>query len=92
MEIRWGSFHMYWLIDLLVLSRLLAVSIQRVKLFHVAFILILTGAAYFLFFMAFTVGWMAIQGMLGFAVVLLFGVMLIALELVNIGVRRIKQT
>ncbi|REB07445.1 hypothetical protein DVB69_11505 [Sporosarcina sp. BI001-red] len=90
-EIRWGSFHLYSSVGILVLTGLLALSYQRVKPFHVAFILILTGAAYFLFFMTFTVGWVVAQGMLGFAVAVVVGVMLIVSRLVHMWVRLVKR-
>lgn len=91
MEIRWGSMHMYWGIGILMLTGLLAVSYQRVKPFHVAFILILSGAAYFLFFMTFTVGWVGFQGMLGFAIAVIVGVILIVTRLLNMWIGHVKR-
>lgn len=91
-EIRWGLFHVYWGVGILVLVGLLAISYQRVKPFHVAFILILTGAAYFLFFMTFTVGWVAAQGMFGFAVAVIVGALMIVSRLIYMWVGHIKRT
>lgn len=89
---RWGSFHVYWAVGILVLSGLLAVSYKQVKPFHVVFVLILTGAAYLLFFMTFTVGWVGALGMLGFAVAVFVGVILIISNLVLMWVRHAKGT
>ncbi|WOV85674.1 RND transporter [Sporosarcina jeotgali] len=90
-QFRWGSFHMYWSIAILALSGLLAAAYKHVKPFHVVVIIILTGAANLLFFMTFTVGWVAAQGMLGFAVAIAAGMILFFSKLIFIWISHLKR-
>ena len=90
-QFRWGSFHLYWSIAILVLSGLLAVAYKQVKPFHVVVILLLTGAAYLLFFMTFTVGWVAAHGMLGFAVAIAAGMILFFSRLIFMLISHLKR-
>ncbi|WP_338472936.1 RND transporter [Niallia sp. XMNu-256] len=72
-EFRWGTLHMIISIAILILSIFLAIGWKRLFPFNVPIAIILVGFCYLLFFLTFTVGWVAIQGMLGFFIAFLVG-------------------
>lgn len=76
-EFRWGSLHTILLIVILVVSFPVAMGWKRLSPFNVPIAIILAGFCYELFFLTFTVGWVGIQGMLGFVVAFLIGGILI---------------
>lgn len=76
-EFRWGSLHTILLIVILVVSFPVAMGWKRLSPSNVPIAIILAGFCYELFFLTFTVGWVGIQGMLGFVVAFLIGGILI---------------
>lgn len=75
-EFRWGSIQMFTAIALLICSVLLAKGWKRLFPFNVPIAIILVGFCYVLFFLTFTTGWVGFQGMFGFFIAILIGVIL----------------
>lgn len=78
---RWGSFNKAISVIILVMSSFLAVGWKRLFPFNVPIAIIIVGFSYLLIFHTFTVGWIATQGMIGFFIAFLTGVVLIAIYL-----------
>jgi hypothetical protein len=76
-EFRWGSIQMFILIAILIYSVLLAKEWKRLFPFNVPIAIILLGFCYVFFFLTFTTGWVDFQGMFGFFIALLLGLILI---------------
>ncbi|MEH7226092.1 RND transporter [Bacillus sp. JJ1566] len=74
---RWGSLHIIISFAILILSIFLALGWKRLFPYNVPVAIILAGFCYVLVFLSFTIGWVGIQGMLGFFVAFLIGVILI---------------
>jgi len=77
MEFRWGFLHTILSIVMLVISIPVVIRWKRLSPFNIPIAIIIAGFGYELFFLTFTVGWVGIQGMLGFVVAFLVGVILI---------------
>jgi hypothetical protein len=76
-EFRWGLLHTIISIAILVISTSLAIGWKRLFPFNVPIAIIMAGFCYVLFFLTFTVGWVGIQGMIGFFIAFLIGMILI---------------
>lgn len=70
---RWGPPHIIILTFILIISVFLAAGWKRLFPFNVPVAIILVGFCYELFFLTFTIGWVGIQGMLGFLIAFLIG-------------------
>jgi hypothetical protein len=75
-EFRWGSIQTFTVIALLISSVLLAKRWKRLFPFNVPIAIILVGFCYVLFFLTFTTGWVGFQGMFGFFIAFLLGMIL----------------
>jgi len=75
-EFRWGSIQMFTVIALLISSVLLAKGWKRLFPFNVPIAIILLGFCYVLFFLTFTTGWVGFQGIFGFFIAFLIGMIL----------------
>ncbi len=76
-EFRWGLLHTIISVAILFISSFLALGWKRLFPFNVPIAIIIAGFCYVLFFLTFTVGWVAIQGIIGFFIAFLIGVILI---------------
>ncbi|MEH7237637.1 RND transporter [Bacillus sp. JJ1562] len=74
---RWGSLHIIISIAILIISVFLEIGWKRLFPFNVPIAIILVGFCYVLIFLTFTIGWVGAQGMLGFFIAFLIGVVLI---------------
>src|SRR6478735_2492524 len=85
---RWGTLHIIISIAILIISVFLAIGWKRLFPFNVPISIILVGFCYVLFFLTFTIGWVGIQGMLGFFIAFLIGVILIISYSISIRIER----
>ncbi|MGY4690708.1 RND transporter [Salibacterium sp. K-3] len=74
---RWGTLHIIISAAILTLSVFLAIGWKRIFPFNVPVAIILTGLCYALSFLTFTIGWGGLQGIFGFFIALIIGVILI---------------
>lgn len=91
MEFRWGFLHTIISIAILVISTSLAIGWKRLFPFNVPIAIIMAGFCYELFFLTFTVGWVGIQGMVGFFIAFLIGMILIISYFVSNLIERSKS-
>lgn len=89
---RWGTLHFFISIAILIISVFLAIGWKRLFPFNVPIFIILVGFCYVLFFLTFTIGWVGIQGMLGFLIAFLIGVILIISYSISILIQRLNAT
>lgn len=89
---RWGTLHIIISIAILIISVFLAIGWKRLFPFNVPISIILVGFCYLLFFLTFTVGWVGIQGMLGFLIAFLIGVILIISYSISFLIQRRNAT
>lgn len=87
---RWGTLHIIFLIAILIISVFLATGWKRLFPFNVPVAIILVGFCYVLFFLTFTIGWVGIQGMLGFFIAFLIGMILIGCYSISFLMERRK--
>lgn len=73
----WGMLHTIFFLVVLILVTLLIAGWKRLFPFNAPLAIILTGFCYQLFFLTFTVGWIAMQGTLGMLVSFFIGMALI---------------
>jgi hypothetical protein len=85
---RWGTLHMIFLLAILIISVFLATGWKRLFPFNVPIAIILVGFCYVLFFLTFTIGWVGIQGMLGFFIAFLIGMILIGSYSISLLIKR----
>jgi len=90
LEFRWGFIHNFILAAIIIISCLLATAWKRLFPYNMPIMIILLGIAYILFFLTFTVGWVGIQGMLGFIVAFLFGIFLMIVYSISDLIQRRK--
>ncbi|QUG41736.1 RND transporter [Psychrobacillus sp. INOP01] len=76
-KFRWGLFDTIISVVILFMSSFLALCWKRLFPFNVPIAIIIVGFCYVLFFLTFTVGWVAFQGIFGFFIAFLTGVILI---------------
>lgn len=81
-EFRWGSLHTIISVAILFISSFLALGWKRLFPFNVPIAIIIAGFCYVLFFLTFTVGWVGMQGIIGFLIAFLIGIILIVSFLV----------
>lgn len=81
-DFRWGSLHTIILVAILFISSFLVWGWKRVFPYNVPIAIIIAGFCYVLFFQTFTVGWVGIQGIIGFFIAFLIGIILILSYLV----------
>ncbi|PKR77570.1 RND transporter [Halalkalibacillus sediminis] len=74
---RWGSLHTIIAIIILLISSFLALGWKRIFPFNVPIAIIVAGCCYMLIFLTFTIGWVGMQGMAGFLIAFIIGVILI---------------
>ncbi|WP_449537758.1 RND transporter [Ferdinandcohnia sp. Marseille-Q9671] len=74
---RWGSLHIIVSIIIIVVSAFLAMSWKRLFPFNMPVAIVMAGLCYALFFLTFTIGWVGIQGMVGFLLTLVIGIIMI---------------
>ncbi|MEH7386348.1 RND transporter [Bacillus sp. JJ1521] len=89
---RWGSLHIIISIAILIISAFLAIGWKRLFPYNVPVAIILVGFCYVLFFLTFTIGWVSLQGMLGFFIAFLIGVILIISYSISIHIERRNTT
>ena len=89
---RWGTLHIIISMVILINSVFLAIGWKRLFPFNVPIAIILVGFCYILFFLTFTIGWVGIQGMLGFFIAFLIGVILISSYSISLLIQRRKTT
>lgn len=89
---RWGTLHIIISMVILIISVFLAIGWKRLFPFNVPIAIILVGFCYILFFLTFTIGWVGIQGMLGFFIAFLIGVILISSYSISFLIHRRKTT
>jgi hypothetical protein len=89
---RWGTLHIIIAVAILVISVFLTKGWKRLFPFNIPVAIILVGFCYVLFFLTFTIGWVSIQGMLGFFVAFLIGVILISSYSIYFLIERRKTT
>jgi hypothetical protein len=77
LEFCWGSIHSFILTAIIIISCLLVPAWNRLFPYNMPIMIILLGFVYALFFLTFTVGWVGVQGMLGFIIAFLLGIFLI---------------
>ncbi|WP_391203323.1 RND transporter [Psychrobacillus sp. L4] len=65
-EFRWGLLDTIISVVILFMSSFLALGWKRLFPFNVPIAIIIAGFCYVLFFLTFTVGWVAFQGIFGF--------------------------
>ncbi|MEK4031342.1 RND transporter [Pseudobacillus sp. FSL P4-0506] len=87
---RWGTLHIIISITILSISVFLAVGWKSFFPFNVPIAIILVGFCYLLFFLTFTIGWVGVQGMLGFIIALLIGMILIISYSISFLIQRRK--
>lgn len=87
---RWGTLHIIFLIAIFIISVFLATGWKRLFPFNVPVAIILVGFCYVLFFLTFTIGWVGIQGMLGFFIAFLIGMILIGCYSISFLMERRK--
>lgn len=87
---RFGTLHMIFLVAILIISVFLATGWKRLFPFNVPVAIILVGFCYVLFFLTFTIGWVGIQGMLGFFIAFLIGMILIGCYSISFLMERRK--
>jgi hypothetical protein len=90
LEFRWGSVHNFILAAIMIISCLLATTWKRLFPYNMPIMIILLGIAYALFFLTFTVGWVGLQGLLGFIVAFLFGIFLMIVYSISDLIQRRK--
>ncbi|KKK39100.1 RND transporter [Mesobacillus campisalis] len=76
--LRWGTLHFVITIAMLIIFAFLAKGWKQLFPFNVPIAIILVGFCYELFFLTFTIGWVGIQGMLGFLIAILIALILIS--------------
>ncbi len=89
---RWGSLHIIISIAILIISAFLAIGWKRSFPYNVPVAIILVGFCYILFFLTFTIGWVGMQGMLGFFIAFLIGMILIISYCISFLIERRNTT
>ncbi|KAA0549877.1 RND transporter [Bacillus sp. BGMRC 2118] len=90
LDFRFGSLHIFLSFIILLLTTLLAIGWKRLFPYNVPIAIILIGFCYVLTFLTFTVGWVGIQGMMGFVIAFLIGILLIIVYLAFNVINKIK--
>lgn len=89
-DLRWSFIHTIFSMAIILISTFLTLAWKRIFPFNIPITIILVGLCYALFFLSFTAGWVAIQGLLGFIIALLIGLILTIIYSVSIFVGRMK--
>jgi hypothetical protein len=84
LKFRWNLLHTSILITIIIISTFLVIGWKRLFPFNVPVAIILSGFCYQLFFLAFTVGWVGFQGMIGLLIAFFIGIILIIIYSVSI--------
>ncbi|MFS0875231.1 RND transporter [Solibacillus isronensis] len=74
---RWGIFHNIILVTILLSAAFLGFAWKFLFPFNVPIAIIIAGLCYQLFFLTFTIGWVGLNGIFGFFIAFLIGIILI---------------
>ncbi|MFC7686275.1 RND transporter [Ureibacillus sp. GCM10028918] len=79
-QLNWGVLQTVTISILLIFTVLLIVGWKRTFPFNVPFALIIAGSLYLYIFMTFTIGWIRLLGMIGFAIAIVAALILMILH------------
>lgn len=74
---RWGIFHIILLVIILLSASFLGFAWKLLFPFNIPIAIIIAGLCYQLFFLTFTIGWVGLNGIFGFFIAFLIGIILI---------------
>nr|WP_106779184.1 RND transporter [Lysinibacillus timonensis] len=87
-QFNWYTFHTVMALILVFTTVLLTYGWKRTFPFNVPFALIIAGSLYLFIFLTFTIGWIRILGLLGFAIAIIVGVILIILHTIILWISK----